>query len=122
MGEGNDVMYVDPCARELARRGVQQELWEHSQKTLWLQDHDVSPFYISALRPPSCLARLHPSEHCTLPSASMVRSTAIAAAVVALAVQADAAGLYPKSSKVLQVTTADYDRLIAKSNYTSIVE
>ncbi|KAF2442169.1 disulfide isomeras-like protein [Karstenula rhodostoma CBS 690.94] len=52
----------------------------------------------------------------------MVRSTAIAAAVAALALQADAAGLYPKSSKVLQVTTADYDRLIAKSNYTSIVE
>ena len=52
----------------------------------------------------------------------MVRSTAIAAAVAALALQADAAGLYPKSSMVLQVTTADYDRLIAKSNYTSIVE
>lgn len=52
----------------------------------------------------------------------MVRSTAVAAAVVALALNAEAAGLYPKSSKVLQITGADYDRLIAKSNYTSIVE
>ncbi|KAJ4288178.1 hypothetical protein N0V90_012195 [Kalmusia sp. IMI 367209] len=52
----------------------------------------------------------------------MVRSSAVAAAVAALALHADAAGLYPKSSKVLQVTSADYDRLIAKSNYTSIVE
>ena len=49
-------------------------------------------------------------------------ATAFAAAVAALTVHTNAAGLYPKSSKVLQVTTADYDRLIAKSNYTSIVE
>lgn len=54
--------------------------------------------------------------------AAMVRSTAIAAAVAALALQADAAGLYPKSSKVLQVDSTNYDRLITKSNYTSIVE
>ncbi|KAF1969905.1 protein disulfide-isomerase MPD1 precursor [Bimuria novae-zelandiae CBS 107.79] len=52
----------------------------------------------------------------------MVRSTAIAAAVAALALQTDAAGLYPKSSKVVQVDSTNYDRLIAKSNYTSIVE
>lgn len=52
----------------------------------------------------------------------MVRSTAIAAAVAALALQADAAGLYPKSSKVLPVDSTNYDRLITKSNYTSIVE
>ncbi|OLN86590.1 putative protein disulfide-isomerase [Colletotrichum chlorophyti] len=32
------------------------------------------------------------------------------------------AGMYPKSSAVLQVDGKSYDRLIAKSNYTSIVE
>ncbi|KXX79853.1 Protein disulfide-isomerase MPD1 [Madurella mycetomatis] len=32
------------------------------------------------------------------------------------------AGLYTKKSPVLQVDAKDYDRLIAKSNYTSIVE
>ncbi|KAH6610066.1 disulfide isomerase related [Trichoderma cornu-damae] len=32
------------------------------------------------------------------------------------------AGLYPKSSPVLQVDAKSYDRLIAKSNHTSIVE
>ncbi|KAL6910189.1 thioredoxin domain-containing protein [Trichoderma evansii] len=32
------------------------------------------------------------------------------------------AGLYPKSSAVLQVDGKSYDRLIAQSNYTSIVE
>ncbi|KAK0630277.1 hypothetical protein B0T17DRAFT_471403, partial [Bombardia bombarda] len=33
-----------------------------------------------------------------------------------------AAGLYTKSSPVLQLDGKDYDRLVAKSNYTSIVE
>ncbi|KAF2736590.1 thioredoxin-domain-containing protein [Polyplosphaeria fusca] len=51
----------------------------------------------------------------------MVRSTAlVAAAASVLAVQADS--LYSKNSAVLQITGVDYDRVIGKSNYTSIVE
>ncbi|KUJ24689.1 thioredoxin-domain-containing protein [Mollisia scopiformis] len=50
----------------------------------------------------------------------MVYTTAIVAALLAaLPVNA---GLYPKSSKVVQVDAKSYDRLIAQSNYTSIVE
>jgi len=50
----------------------------------------------------------------------MVYTTAIVAALLAaLPVNA---GLYPKSSKVVQVDGKSYDRLIAQSNYTSIVE
>ncbi|ELR04373.1 hypothetical protein VC83_06578 [Pseudogymnoascus destructans] len=54
----------------------------------------------------------------------MVYTGALAAAatVLLLASPATAAGLYPKSSMVLQVDAKNYDRLIAKSNYTSIVE
>ncbi|KFY74443.1 hypothetical protein V499_05522 [Pseudogymnoascus sp. VKM F-103] len=54
----------------------------------------------------------------------MVYTGALAAAATALllASPATAAGLYPKSSAVLQVDAKNYDRLIAKSNYTSIVE
>ena len=33
---------------------------------------------------------------------------------------AQAAGLYTKSSPVLQVDAKNYDRLITKSNYTSV--
>jgi len=33
-----------------------------------------------------------------------------------------AAGLYTKSSPVLQIDANNYDRLIARSNYTSILE
>lgn len=47
---------------------------------------------------------------------------AIAATAMLLASPATAAGLYPKSSAVLQVDAKSYDRLIAKSNHTSIVE
>ncbi|KAE8444168.1 hypothetical protein EG329_000856 [Mollisiaceae sp. DMI_Dod_QoI] len=50
----------------------------------------------------------------------MVHTTTIVAALLAaLPVNA---GLYPKSSKVVQVDAKSYDRLIAQSNYTSIVE
>ncbi|CZR68360.1 probable protein disulfide isomerase-related protein A [Phialocephala subalpina] len=50
----------------------------------------------------------------------MVYTTALVAALLAaLPVNA---GLYPKSSKVIQVDGKSYDRLIAQSNYTSIVE
>ncbi|OBT84197.1 hypothetical protein VE02_06589 [Pseudogymnoascus sp. 03VT05] len=54
----------------------------------------------------------------------MVYTGALAAAATALLLTspATAAGLYPKSSAVLQVDAKNYDRLIAKSNYTSIVE
>ncbi|KAF2869566.1 hypothetical protein BDV95DRAFT_577703 [Massariosphaeria phaeospora] len=52
----------------------------------------------------------------------MVRTTALVAAAASLALHAHAAGLYTKNSAVLQLNGPDYDRLIAKSNYTSIVE
>jgi len=52
----------------------------------------------------------------------MVRSTTLVAAAAALALNAHAESLYSKKSAVLQITGADYDRVIAKSNYTSIVE
>jgi protein disulfide-isomerase A6 len=48
----------------------------------------------------------------------MVYTTPIVAALLAaLPVNA---GLYPKSSKVVQVDGKSYDRLIAQSNYTSV--
>jgi protein disulfide-isomerase A6 len=50
----------------------------------------------------------------------MVRTTALLAATAALALNAQAEGLYSKKSSVLQITGMDYDRLIAKSNYTSV--
>ncbi|KAI1632518.1 hypothetical protein F4809DRAFT_87174 [Biscogniauxia mediterranea] len=52
-------------------------------------------------------------------------STAAVAAVAflsALPISVAAAGLYTKSSPVLQVNAKNYDQLIAKSNHTSIVE
>ncbi|OAL55738.1 thioredoxin-domain-containing protein, partial [Pyrenochaeta sp. DS3sAY3a] len=52
----------------------------------------------------------------------MVRTTTLLAAAAALALNAHAEGLYGKKSSVLQINGMDYDRLIAKSNYTSIVE
>ncbi|KAI9764557.1 MAG: hypothetical protein M1840_008383 [Geoglossum simile] len=53
----------------------------------------------------------------------MVHPKALAAAVLLLALPAAAADdIYSKSSPVLQVDARSYDRLIAKSNYTSIVE
>jgi len=44
-------------------------------------------------------------------------AVAATALLAALPVQA---GLYPKSSAVLQVDGKNYDRLIAQSNYTSV--
>ncbi|ORY01994.1 hypothetical protein BCR34DRAFT_89825 [Clohesyomyces aquaticus] len=54
----------------------------------------------------------------------MVRTTALAAAAASLLFSRSVAaeGLYGKNSAVLQISGLDYDRLIAKSNYTSIVE
>lgn len=50
----------------------------------------------------------------------MVRTTTLLAATAALALNAQAESLYGKKSSVLQITGMDYDRLIAKSNYTSV--
>lgn len=52
----------------------------------------------------------------------MVQAKALVAATAALllASQANAGGLYPKSSAVLQVDAKNYDALIAQSNYTSV--
>lgn len=52
----------------------------------------------------------------------MVRTAALVAAAAAVVLNVHAQGLYSKNSAVLQVTGLDYDRLIAMSNYTSIVE
>ncbi|KAI1551413.1 Thioredoxin domain-containing protein [Pyrenophora tritici-repentis] len=52
----------------------------------------------------------------------MVRSSTLFAAAAALALNAHAESMYPKNSAVIQITGMDYDRVIAKSNYTSIVE
>ncbi|RDL33324.1 putative protein disulfide isomerase-related protein A [Venustampulla echinocandica] len=53
----------------------------------------------------------------------MVHSTAITVAAAALLAALPVnAGLYTKSSPVLQLDGKSYDRLIAQSNYTSIVE
>lgn len=47
--------------------------------------------------------------------------SALALAATALLAAAPAqAGLYPKSSKVLQITPKNYDRLVAQSNYTTV--
>lgn len=50
----------------------------------------------------------------------MVHSTTLIAAAAALALHAQAESLYSKKSAVVQVTGVDYDRIIAKSNYTSV--
>lgn len=53
----------------------------------------------------------------------MVSHKALAAAAVAFFLSPPAlAAMYPKNSPVLQVGAKDYDKLIAKSNHTSIVE
>lgn len=50
----------------------------------------------------------------------MVRTSTLLAATAALVVNAHAESMYSKGSSVLQITGMDYDRLIAKSNYTSV--
>jgi hypothetical protein len=52
----------------------------------------------------------------------MVHPTALTAAAAALllALPCSAGGLYAKNSPVLQVDAKNYDRLIAKSNHTSV--
>jgi protein disulfide-isomerase A6 len=50
----------------------------------------------------------------------MVRTTALLAATAAFALNAHAESMYTKKSGVLSLNGVDYDRLIAKSNYTSV--
>jgi protein disulfide-isomerase A6 len=52
----------------------------------------------------------------------MVHAKALTAAAAALllALPCNASGLYSKNSPVLQVDAKNYDRLIAKSNHTSV--
>lgn len=52
----------------------------------------------------------------------MVYTAALTAAiaVLSLANPANGAGLYHKMSPVIQVDAKNYDRLIAKSNHTSV--
>lgn len=51
----------------------------------------------------------------------MVHTQALAVAAAALLAALPVnAGLYPKSSKVIQLDSKNYDRLIAQSNYTSV--
>ncbi|KAH6887746.1 PDI protein A prpA [Thelonectria olida] len=52
----------------------------------------------------------------------MHNPTVLATLTAVLAVLPSAHGFYTKNSPVLQVNAANYERLIAKSNYTSIVE
>ncbi|KAI5459093.1 PDI protein A prpA [Mariannaea sp. PMI_226] len=52
----------------------------------------------------------------------MHNPTVLATLTAVLAALPSAQGFYTKNSPVLQVNAANYDRLIAKSNYTSIVE
>ncbi|KAF1359546.1 disulfide isomeras-like protein [Lizonia empirigonia] len=52
----------------------------------------------------------------------MVRLSAYLAATAALALNAQAESMYSKKSGVVNLSGTDYDRVIAKSNYTSIVE
>lgn len=50
----------------------------------------------------------------------MVRTTTLLAATTALALNVHAESIYGKGSSVLQINGMDYDRVIAKSNYTSV--
>jgi hypothetical protein len=83
----------------------------------------VSSIHKHRRPPPRCsgsIPRLHRVQFLATPN--MVRSITLLAAVAALALDAQAQGMYTKKSPVLQVDTSNYDRLITKSNYTSIVE
>lgn len=50
----------------------------------------------------------------------MVRTSTLFAATAALALNARAESMYPKNSAVVSINGMDYDRVIAKSNYTSV--
>lgn len=50
----------------------------------------------------------------------MVRTAALLAATAAFALDVNAESMYTKKSGVLSINGPDYDRLIAKSNYTSV--
>ena len=57
-----------------------------------------------------------------LPFVTMVYTAALVAAAASLLLSASvsAEGMYSKNSPVLQINGMEYDRLIAKSNYTSV--
>ena len=50
----------------------------------------------------------------------MVRLSTYLAATAALALNAQAESMYSKKSGVINLSGTDYDRIIAKSNYTSV--
>lgn len=50
----------------------------------------------------------------------MVRTSTLLAATAAMALNARAESMYPKNSAVVSINGMDYDRVIAKSNYTSV--
>ena len=50
----------------------------------------------------------------------MVRLSTYLAATAALALNAQAESMYSKKSGVVNINGPDYDRVIAKSNYTSV--
>lgn len=50
----------------------------------------------------------------------MVRLSTYVAATAALALNAQAESMYSKKSGVVNINGPDYDRVIAKSNYTSV--
>ena len=56
----------------------------------------------------------------SLSHTAMVRLSTYLAATAALAINAQAESMYSKKSGVLNLAGTDYDRLIAKSNYTSV--
>lgn len=56
----------------------------------------------------------------SLAHATMVRLSTYLAATAALALNAQAESMYSKKSGVLNIAGTDYDRVIAKSNYTSV--
>jgi hypothetical protein len=74
----------------------------------------ISPAAAAPPRPTFTTPTTH-SAHST-----MVRATTLFAATAAFALNAHAESMYTKKSGVLSITGMDYDRLIAKSNYTSV--
>lgn len=82
---------------------------------------DPELYYPHPPAAPNKLARaLLSSALCSFPS-TMVSHKALAAAAVAFFLSPPAlAAMYPKNSPVLQVGAKDYDKLIAKSNHTSV--
>lgn len=119
--------FTDPCL--LLPRSTPRPTPAHAPLWLWPQlehralEEDNFPFkpcerhYINPLDPYpyAPLRQQQPS----LP-VDMVHTSALVAAAASLALGVTAEGLYAKNSAVLQVTGTDYDRVISRSNYTSV--